>query len=203
MQTTASENGLFDHLINIWEFYPGPVPGTCDLYFLVDFKFQSPLYRQVNIIEIFTFSQHIWLSFDSQHFGSTFTLYFLLRWNVGSLFRTSHCTSNSITFSDSECVLFICFISMNFLSRRSKNYFFLVNLPSVFKMCCQIFLGMRLRRVNLLLAFKYIKYKLNSCVGFFLNKNVIQNTLFFLSDSDMVFINCSFFCCNFNISVST
>ncbi|XP_065015859.1 uncharacterized protein LOC135643149 [Musa acuminata AAA Group] len=47
IKTTASENGLFDHLINIWEFYPGPVPGTCDLYFLVDFKFQSPLYRQV------------------------------------------------------------------------------------------------------------------------------------------------------------
>lgn len=48
MQTTASESGLFDHLINVWEFKPGPVPGTCDLYFLVDFKFNSPLYRQVN-----------------------------------------------------------------------------------------------------------------------------------------------------------
>jgi ribosome-associated toxin RatA of RatAB toxin-antitoxin module len=47
VQTTASESGLFDHLINVWEFKPGPVPGTCDLYFLVDFKFQSPLYRQV------------------------------------------------------------------------------------------------------------------------------------------------------------
>lgn len=48
MQTAASESNLFDHLINIWEFNPGPVPGTCDLYFLVDFKFQSPLYRQVH-----------------------------------------------------------------------------------------------------------------------------------------------------------
>ncbi|XP_062207022.1 uncharacterized protein LOC133908853 [Phragmites australis] len=47
IKTTASESGLFDHLINVWEFKPGPVPGTCDLYFLVDFKFQSPLYRQV------------------------------------------------------------------------------------------------------------------------------------------------------------
>lgn len=47
IKTTASESGLFDHLINIWEFNPGPNPGTCDLYFLVDFKFQSPLYRQV------------------------------------------------------------------------------------------------------------------------------------------------------------
>ncbi|KAJ6799856.1 coenzyme Q-binding protein COQ10-like protein, mitochondrial-like [Iris pallida] len=47
IKTTASESGLFDHLINIWEFNPGPVPGSCDLYFLVDFKFQSPLYRQV------------------------------------------------------------------------------------------------------------------------------------------------------------
>ncbi|KAG8078104.1 hypothetical protein GUJ93_ZPchr0007g5586 [Zizania palustris] len=45
--TTVSESGLFDHLINVWEFKPGLVPGTCDLYFLVDFKFQSPLYRQV------------------------------------------------------------------------------------------------------------------------------------------------------------
>ncbi|KAJ8649694.1 hypothetical protein MRB53_002717 [Persea americana] len=47
IKTTASESGLFDYLINTWEFNPGPIPGTCDLYFLVDFKFQSPLYRQV------------------------------------------------------------------------------------------------------------------------------------------------------------
>ncbi|KAJ6337833.1 hypothetical protein OIU76_007500 [Salix suchowensis] len=47
LKTTASESNLFDHLINIWEFNPGPVPGSCDLYFFVDFKFQSPLYRQV------------------------------------------------------------------------------------------------------------------------------------------------------------
>ncbi|KAF8405021.1 hypothetical protein HHK36_009917 [Tetracentron sinense] len=47
LKTTASESALFDYLINIWEFNPGPVPGTCDLHFLVDFKFQSPLYRQV------------------------------------------------------------------------------------------------------------------------------------------------------------
>lgn len=50
LQTTASESGLFDYLINIWEFNPGSVPGTCDLYFLVDFKFQSPLYRQVFVL---------------------------------------------------------------------------------------------------------------------------------------------------------
>lgn len=49
-QTTATESGLFDHLINIWEFNPGPDPGTCNLYFLVDFKFQSPLYRQVMVL---------------------------------------------------------------------------------------------------------------------------------------------------------
>eukprot|EP00262_Sarcandra_glabra_P021111 TRINITY_DN8726_c0_g1_i1.p1 TRINITY_DN8726_c0_g1~~TRINITY_DN8726_c0_g1_i1.p1 ORF type:complete len:259 (+),score=34.86 TRINITY_DN8726_c0_g1_i1:435-1211(+) len=47
IKTTATDTGLFDHLINIWEFNPGPVPGTCNLYFLVDFKFNSPLYRQV------------------------------------------------------------------------------------------------------------------------------------------------------------
>jgi len=43
----VSQSTLFDHLINLWEFSPGPVPGSCNLYFLVDFKFQSPLYRQV------------------------------------------------------------------------------------------------------------------------------------------------------------
>ncbi|XAR61888.1 hypothetical protein NMG60_11016431 [Bertholletia excelsa] len=47
IKTTASESNIFDHLINIWEFNPGPNPGTCNLYFLVDFKFQSPLYRQM------------------------------------------------------------------------------------------------------------------------------------------------------------
>ncbi|WJX41375.1 hypothetical protein P8452_28736 [Trifolium repens] len=47
IKTTVSQSTLFDHLINIWEFRPGPVPGTCDLYFLVDFKFQSPLYSQI------------------------------------------------------------------------------------------------------------------------------------------------------------
>ncbi|WCJ35421.1 hypothetical protein M5689_016678 [Euphorbia peplus] len=46
VKTTVSESSLFDHLINVWEFNPGPVPGSCDLYFLVDFKFRSPLYRQ-------------------------------------------------------------------------------------------------------------------------------------------------------------
>ncbi|CAN0872985.1 Coenzyme Q-binding protein COQ10 homolog, mitochondrial [Linum grandiflorum] len=47
VKTTASQSGLFDHLINMWEFNPGPVPGSCDLYFLVDFKFQSPVYSKV------------------------------------------------------------------------------------------------------------------------------------------------------------
>ncbi|XP_039052612.1 coenzyme Q-binding protein COQ10 homolog, mitochondrial-like isoform X1 [Hibiscus syriacus] len=47
VKSTASESSIFDHLINIWEFNPGTVPGTCNLYFLVDFKFQSPLYRKV------------------------------------------------------------------------------------------------------------------------------------------------------------
>ncbi|KAJ6857346.1 hypothetical protein NC651_038911 [Populus alba x Populus x berolinensis] len=49
-QTTSSESNLFDHLINIWEFNPGPVPGSCELYFLMDFKFQSPLYRGKDLI---------------------------------------------------------------------------------------------------------------------------------------------------------
>ncbi|CAI9763639.1 unnamed protein product [Fraxinus pennsylvanica] len=45
--TTSSQSSLFDHLINIWEFNEGPAPGTCNLHFLVDFKFQSPFYRQM------------------------------------------------------------------------------------------------------------------------------------------------------------
>ncbi|KAK7410036.1 hypothetical protein VNO78_00512 [Psophocarpus tetragonolobus] len=47
VKTTVSQSTLFDHLINVWEFNPGPVPGSCNLYFLVDFKFRSPLYRQI------------------------------------------------------------------------------------------------------------------------------------------------------------
>lgn len=47
IKTTSSQSSLFDHLINIWEFNPGTVPGSCDLHFLVDFKFQSPFYRQM------------------------------------------------------------------------------------------------------------------------------------------------------------
>ncbi|KAK7321692.1 hypothetical protein VNO77_32561 [Canavalia gladiata] len=46
IKTTVSRSNLFDHLINVWEFSPGPIPGTCNLHFMVDFKFQSPLYRQ-------------------------------------------------------------------------------------------------------------------------------------------------------------
>ncbi|KAL6982905.1 hypothetical protein U1Q18_016299 [Sarracenia purpurea var. burkii] len=47
IKTTVSESNLFDHLINIWEFSEGSHPGTCNLHFFVDFKFQSPLYRQM------------------------------------------------------------------------------------------------------------------------------------------------------------
>ncbi|KAL8172094.1 hypothetical protein V2J09_023898 [Rumex salicifolius] len=47
IKTASSQSTLFEHLINLWEFNPGPTPGTCNLYFMVDFKFHSPLYRQV------------------------------------------------------------------------------------------------------------------------------------------------------------
>lgn len=46
IKTTVSESSLFDYLINIWEFNDGPIGGTCDLHFFVDFQFRSPLYRQ-------------------------------------------------------------------------------------------------------------------------------------------------------------
>ncbi|RYR74251.1 hypothetical protein Ahy_A02g008893 [Arachis hypogaea] len=45
VKTTVSQGILFDHLINIWEFNPCPVSGACNLYLLVDFKFQSRLYK--------------------------------------------------------------------------------------------------------------------------------------------------------------
>ncbi|XP_057756162.1 uncharacterized protein LOC130975373 [Arachis stenosperma] len=47
IKTTVSQSTLFDHLINIWEFNPYPITGNCNLYVLVDFKFQSPLHRQI------------------------------------------------------------------------------------------------------------------------------------------------------------
>eukprot|EP01018_Ginkgo_biloba_P024071 Gb_36171 [translate_table: standard] len=47
IKTTVSESNLFDYLINIWEFNNGPIPGSCELHFFVDFQFHSPLYRQV------------------------------------------------------------------------------------------------------------------------------------------------------------
>ncbi|CAN8274768.1 unnamed protein product [Cochlearia groenlandica] len=50
IKSTVRDAGVFDHLINLWRFKPGPVIGTCDLYFHVDFKFRSPLYRQVGSI---------------------------------------------------------------------------------------------------------------------------------------------------------
>ncbi|KAG5613090.1 hypothetical protein H5410_024371 [Solanum commersonii] len=57
IKTTATDTGLFDHLINIWEFNPGPIPGSCNLNFLVDFKFQSPLYRQEDKLDIAKWSK--------------------------------------------------------------------------------------------------------------------------------------------------
>lgn len=47
IKTSVSQSSLFEYLINVWEFKPGPNPGTCNLHFSVDFQFRSPLYRQV------------------------------------------------------------------------------------------------------------------------------------------------------------
>ncbi|XP_051139696.1 uncharacterized protein LOC127257356 [Andrographis paniculata] len=47
IKTTSSKNSLFRHLNNVWEFHPGPVPGSCEIHFLVDFKLRSPLYCQI------------------------------------------------------------------------------------------------------------------------------------------------------------
>lgn len=46
-QTSVSQSSLFEHLINVWEFKPGPTPHSTNLHFLVDFQFRSPLYRKV------------------------------------------------------------------------------------------------------------------------------------------------------------
>lgn len=47
IKTSVSQSSLFDHLINVWEFKPGPTPHSTQLHFLVDFQFRSPLYRKV------------------------------------------------------------------------------------------------------------------------------------------------------------
>eukprot|EP00249_Psilotum_nudum_P013875 c24561_g1_i1 orf=387-1166(-) len=47
VKTSSSQSSLFDYLINVWEFKPGPVPNSCDLHFFVDFRFRSPLYGRV------------------------------------------------------------------------------------------------------------------------------------------------------------
>lgn len=47
IKTSVSQSSLFDHLINVWEFKPGPTPHSTNLHFLVDFQFRSPLYRKV------------------------------------------------------------------------------------------------------------------------------------------------------------
>ncbi|KAJ7519961.1 hypothetical protein O6H91_20G061400 [Diphasiastrum complanatum] len=47
IKTSVSQSKLFDFLNNIWEFHPGPVPGSCKLHVVVDFQFRSPLYRRV------------------------------------------------------------------------------------------------------------------------------------------------------------
>ncbi|KAI5061506.1 hypothetical protein GOP47_0024011 [Adiantum capillus-veneris] len=47
IKTSVSQSNLFEYLINVWEFKPGPKPGTCNLHFSVKFQFRSPLYRQV------------------------------------------------------------------------------------------------------------------------------------------------------------
>ncbi|KAH9314437.1 hypothetical protein KI387_023064, partial [Taxus chinensis] len=47
VKTTASESNLFKYLINIWEFKNGPIPGSCNLHFFVDFQFRSHFHRQV------------------------------------------------------------------------------------------------------------------------------------------------------------
>ncbi|MCO5610210.1 hypothetical protein L7F22_064446 [Adiantum nelumboides] len=47
IKTSVSQSNLFEYLINVWEFKPGPKPGTCNLHFSVKFQFRSPLYRHV------------------------------------------------------------------------------------------------------------------------------------------------------------
>ncbi|KAH7277583.1 hypothetical protein KP509_39G057700 [Ceratopteris richardii] len=47
IKTSVSNSKLFEYLNNVWEFSPGPEAGSCNLHFLVDFQFRSPLYRKV------------------------------------------------------------------------------------------------------------------------------------------------------------
>ena len=91
-QTTARDTGLFDHLINLWQFKPGPIPGTCELSILVDFKFNSPLYRQVLI-----FLQHYWRNLESRLKVYLLSFFFL---KVASMFLKEVATRLIGAFSD-------------------------------------------------------------------------------------------------------
>jgi ribosome-associated toxin RatA of RatAB toxin-antitoxin module len=44
----ASGTTLFSHLVNMWEFEPGPTPGSTWLTFRVEFQFRSQLYAAVS-----------------------------------------------------------------------------------------------------------------------------------------------------------
>ena len=44
----ASGTTLFSHLVNVWEFEPGPTPGSTWLTFRVEFQFRSQLYAAVS-----------------------------------------------------------------------------------------------------------------------------------------------------------
>jgi len=47
IKTSVSQSSLFDFLNNEWHFKPGPTADSCHLFFVVDFRFKSPLYRRV------------------------------------------------------------------------------------------------------------------------------------------------------------
>ncbi|KAL3693022.1 hypothetical protein R1sor_006673 [Riccia sorocarpa] len=66
IKTSVSESTLFDYLINIWEFKPGPTPHSCNLHFLVEFQFRSPLYRKVANMFFNEVAQRLVASFENR-----------------------------------------------------------------------------------------------------------------------------------------
>ncbi|KAG6541317.1 hypothetical protein Mapa_017259 [Marchantia paleacea] len=66
IKTSVSQSTLFDYLINVWEFKPGPTPHSCNLHFLVDFQFRSPLYSKVANMFFNEVAQRLVVSFEDR-----------------------------------------------------------------------------------------------------------------------------------------
>ncbi|KAH7442307.1 hypothetical protein KP509_03G081300 [Ceratopteris richardii] len=66
IETCVRRGNLFRYLKNRWEFRAGPIPGSCDMRFLVDFQFLSPLYAKVADMSFEVVMARIMRSFEER-----------------------------------------------------------------------------------------------------------------------------------------